>query len=78
MVKNLPASAGDTSSIPGEGRSSGVENGNPLQYSYPENAMDSRAWWATVTWGYKESDMTEQVYICTLENPSFLCVHGVL
>ena len=33
MVKNPPANAGDTgdvSSIPGSGRSAGVENGNPL------------------------------------------------
>ena len=22
-------------------------NGNPLQYSYLENSMDRRAWWAT-------------------------------
>ena len=33
MVKNLLANAGDTASIPGWGRSPGVENGNPLQYS---------------------------------------------
>ena len=35
-VKNLPASAGDlkdTGSIPGWGRSPGVGNNNPLQYS---------------------------------------------
>ena len=32
-VKNPPANAGDTSSIPGSGRSPGEENGNPLQYS---------------------------------------------
>ena len=32
MVKNPPANAGDTSSIPGSGRSSGGRNGNPLQY----------------------------------------------
>jgi len=33
VVKNLPASAGDTRdvvSIPGSGRSPGEENGNPL------------------------------------------------
>ena len=33
VVKNLPASAGDTGapgSIPGSGRSPGVGNGNPL------------------------------------------------
>ena len=33
MVKNLPANAGDPSSIPGWGRSPGGGNGNPLQYS---------------------------------------------
>ena len=32
VVKNLPANAGDTGSIPGLGRSPGVGNGNPLQY----------------------------------------------
>ena len=30
--------------IPGLGRSSGEENGNPLQYSCLENLMDKRAW----------------------------------
>ena len=24
-----------------------------------ENSMDRGAWWATVPWGHKESDMTE-------------------
>ena len=36
MVKNLPATAGevrDLSLVPGSGRSPGVGNGNPLQYS---------------------------------------------
>ena len=33
MVKNLSAKAGDMSSIPRWGRSSGKGNGNPLQYS---------------------------------------------
>ena len=32
VVKNLPASAGDTGSIPGSGRSPGGGKGNPLQY----------------------------------------------
>ena len=35
--------AGDPSSIPGSGRSSGEENGNPLQYSCLENPMDREA-----------------------------------
>ena len=33
VVKNLPANAGDTGSIPGSGSSPGEGNGNPLQYS---------------------------------------------
>ena len=48
LVKNLPASARDASSIPGSGRSPGEENGIPLQYSCLGNPMDRRAWWATV------------------------------
>ena len=39
-VKNPPANAGDTSSIPGSGRAPGGGNGNPLQYSCLENPMD--------------------------------------
>jgi len=47
LVKNLPASAGDTgdvSSIPGSGRSHGLGNGNPLQHSCLDNSMGSGAW----------------------------------
>ena len=48
VVKNPPANAGDMGSIPGSGRSPGVGNGNPLQYSCLENSMDRGVWWATV------------------------------
>ena len=51
VVENLPASPGDArdvDSIPGLRRPSGVENGNLLQYSFLENPMNKRAWWATV------------------------------
>ena len=51
VVKNLSANAGDArdaGSIPGSGRSPGVGNGNPLQYSCLENSMDRGAQWATV------------------------------
>ena len=34
--------------VPGSGRSSGEENGNPFQYSSLENPMDRGAWQATV------------------------------
>ena len=39
-VRNPPANAGDTDSIPGSGRSRAEGNGNPLQYSCLENPMD--------------------------------------
>ena len=51
MVKNLPANAGDARDmglVPESGRSRGVGNGNPLQYSFLENSMDRGTWWATV------------------------------
>ena len=50
VVKNPPATAGDTGdlgSIPGSGRSSEGENGNPLQYSCLGDPMDWGAWQAT-------------------------------
>ena len=40
VVKNLPASVGDSGSIPGLGRSPGKGNGNRLQYSCLGNPMD--------------------------------------
>ena len=51
VVKNLPDNAGgtrDTGSIPVSGRSLGVGNGNPLQYSCWGNPMDRKAWQATI------------------------------
>ena len=48
MVKNLPRNARDLGSIPGLGRSPGEGNGNPLQYSCPENSMDRETWRAIV------------------------------
>ena len=51
IVKNPPAKAGDTgdsSSIPGLGRSPGEGNSNLLQYSCLENSMDRGTWQATV------------------------------
>ena len=58
MIKNLPAGAkdtGDTGLIPGSGRSPGVENGNPLQYSCLENSVDRGAQ------DHKELDTVEQL-----------------
>jgi len=48
MLKESACNAGDQGSIPESGRSSGEGNGNPLQYSCPENSTDRGAWWATV------------------------------
>ena len=48
VVKNLPANAGDSGSIPGSGRSPGEGDDNPLQYCSLENPMDRGAWKATV------------------------------
>ena len=51
MAKNLPVKAEDVKDvglIPGLGRSPGVGNDNPLQYSCLKNSTDRGAWWATV------------------------------
>ena len=40
--------AGDAGLIPGSGRSPGAGNGNPLQYSRPENSTDTGACRVTV------------------------------
>ena len=45
--------------IPGSGRSPGVGNGNPLQYSCLGNPMNREALWTTAPWGCKESDTAE-------------------
>ena len=81
VVKNLSASAGDpgdTGSIPGSRRSPGVGNGNPLQYFFPEDSIDRRAWQIAVhkfhgqrslaaysPWGHKELDTTEHTHTHT-------------
>ena len=44
VVKNPPANAGDVGWIPGLGRSPGLGNSNPLQYSCQKNPMDRGAW----------------------------------
>ena len=47
-VKNPPANAGVARFSPRLGRSPGIGNSNPLQYSFLEKSMDRGAWWATV------------------------------
>ena len=51
VVKNPPANADDAkdaASLSQSGRSPGVGNVNPLQYSCLENVMDRGAKWAAV------------------------------
>ena len=62
--KESSCNARDPGSVPGWGRFTGKENGNPLQYSCLENTMNREAWqamfhgvakthdWATNTKGY--------------------------
>ena len=57
VAKNLPANAGDSSLIPGSGRSPGEGNGNPFQYFCRGNLMN-RAWQAIVHGVTKELDTT--------------------
>ena len=42
------SNAGDPGSIPVLGRSPGIGNGIPFQYSCLENPIDRGAWWAAV------------------------------
>ena len=61
-VKESACNAGDLGSIPGSGRSPGVGDGNPLQYSCMENSMDRGAWQVIYSpWSYKQSDTTERL-----------------
>ena len=69
VVKNLPADAGDPrdmGSIPGSGKSPGVGNGNPLQYSYLENSLDRGALQIAIH-GVTESHTTEHTHTQTLK-----------
>ena len=58
VVKNPPANAGHTASIPGSERPSGEGNGNPLQYSSLGNSMDRGALQGRAHGVTKESDTT--------------------
>ena len=58
VVKNPPANAGNSGSIPGSGRSPEEGSGNLLQYTCLGNPMDRGTWWATVREIAKELDIT--------------------
>ena len=48
--KESACNSGDSSSIPGLGRSPGKGNGYPLQYSGLENSMDCTVHGVTKSW----------------------------
>ena len=59
--KESACNAGDPGSIPGRGRSPGVGNGNPFQYSWLENPHGQRSLALYSPWGRKEVDKTERL-----------------
>ena len=57
-------------SIPGSGRSPGIGNSNPLQYSCLEKSHGWRNLVGYSPWGHKESDTTERLhFLFFLSNP---------
>ena len=67
VIKNMPANVEDIRDvglIPGSGRSPGIRNNNPFQYSCLDNSMDKGASWATVHGVTRESDTTKYAHVC--------------
>ena len=78
-LKNSPANAEETGSIPRLEKSPGGGNGNPLQYSFLGNPKDRGDWWAYRPWGVKkESDVTkrlkQQHYLFTVLSHGCICI----
>ena len=48
VVKEFACNVGERVSVHGSDSSPGGRNGSSLQYSFLENPMDRRAWWAAV------------------------------
>ena len=72
VVKNLPASAGGMGLTPGLGRSSGEENGNPLQYSCQgSNSGLPHCRWTLYQLRYKGSHVASPIASPTLR-PSLI------
>ena len=75
-IKNLPADAGNLGSIPGSGRSSGVEMATQL------SILSWRIPWAEepgddTVWGRKESHTTERLTLLTLKGNYFWSLHKI-
>ena len=54
----------------------GEGNGNPLQYSCPENPRDGETWWAAIC-GVAQSQ-TRLKWLSSSSSTSFYCYHHVL
>ena len=74
--KETACNAGDLGLIPGLGRSSGEENGSPLQYSCLKNPIDRGTWWATVHGVAKSWDTTDQLTLSLSHSPCSLEQHN--
>ena len=71
MIKNPPANTGDANhagSIPGSGRSPGVGNGNPLQYSCLENYIARGAWSTMGLQRVRHDWVHTHMHTCTTEH----------
>ena len=82
MVRNLPANAGDTSSIPGLGRSPGGRNSNPFQYSCLENSMDRGTWQSIIhgvtrDWTQLSTHTRTHLYYCEINEIYLLVVKSL-
>ena len=70
VVKSPPASSGDTRNrglIPGSGRSPGMGNDKPLQYSCLGNSMDRGTRWALVHEARKsQTRLSIHKHVCML------------
>ena len=75
VVENPPANAGDTGdagSIPGLGRSPGVGNGNPLQYSCLGNPMDREPGGLQSMWLQNQTRISAHALCCAVLLPSLI------
>ena len=70
VIKNLPANAEDSISVPGLGRSPGEGNGN--QVFLPGKYHGQRNLVGYIPWGHEELDITEHTHThwCFLEKDS--------
>ena len=82
VVRNLPANAGDTSSIPGLGKSPGGRNSNPFQYSSLENSMDRGTWQSIIhgvtrDWTQLSTHTCTHLYYCEINEIYLLVVKSL-